>query len=203
MPRLTRKDMQQQTRQRLLVAAQEEIVRKGIGDVSIRDIAEAAGYSLGAIYSNFESKEAILKELAEVHMREEIRVFREIMAGSGQGEKEDVLNNISTWLKELQINKSLSALSLELQLYANRTPSFREKFDKEKAKRTQEFAEGLKTLFALHGLKPKIDFLQMAIVFAALWAGFSIQGTMPGAKPVDQVILDFLKALMDSAVPVE
>jgi AcrR family transcriptional regulator len=195
--------MQQQTRQRLLVAAQEEIVRKGIGDVSIRDIAEAAGYSLGALYSNFESKEAMLEELVEVHMREEIRVFREIMAGSGQGKKEDVLNNISTWLKELQINKSLSALAVELQLYANRTPSFRKKFDKEKAKRTQEFAEGLKTLFALHGLKPKIDFLQMAIGFAALWGGFSIQGTVPGAKPVDQVILDFLKALMDSAVPVK
>jgi len=201
-PRLTRKDMQQQTRQRLLAAAQEEIASKGIGEASIRDIAEAAGYSLGAFYSNFESKEAILEELVEVHMREEIQMFREITAGSSKKEG-DILNKISGWLKKLQKNKSLSALAFELQLYANRNPSFRKKFDTAKIKRLQELSEGLKTLFALHGLKPKVDFLQIAIGFAALWNGFSIQGTVHGAKPVDQVILVFLKALLDSAIPVK
>jgi len=199
MPRLTRKDMQQQTRERLLASAQDQIVRKGIADASIRDIAEAAGYSLGAFYSNFESKEALLHELVEVHMREEIRVFKEITAEGGKGKKEEIWDKISSWLKKLQKNKSLSALTFELQMYANRNSSFRKKFDAAKTKRMQELAEGLKTLFAFHGLEPKIDFFQMAIGFAALWDGFSIQGTVPGAKSVDQVILVFLKALLDNA----
>jgi AcrR family transcriptional regulator len=193
--------MQQQTRERLLAVAQDQIVRKGIADASIRDITEAAGYSLGAFYSNFESKEALLHELVDIHMREEIRVFRKITAETGKGKKGQVWDKISAWLKKLQKNKSLSALTFELQMYANRNPSFRKNFDNAKAKRMQELAEGLKTLFAFRGLEPKIDFFQMAIGFAALWDGFSIQGTMPGAKPADQVILVFLKALLDSAIP--
>jgi len=206
MPRMNRKDMQQQTRQRLLSAAQQEIVRKGIGEASIRDIAEAAGYSLGAFYSNFDSKEAMLEEMVDLHMCEEIRIFREIFAetkDTGKGKKEEALDKISTWLKKLQKNKGLSDLTFELQMYANRNASFRKKFDFAKAKRLKEFSEGLKILFTLHGLKPNIDFLQMAIGFAALWNGFAIQGTVPGAKAADQVIFVFLKALLDSATPVK
>ncbi len=203
MPRLNRKAAQQQTRERLLAAAQEEIVRQGITDASIRDIAEKAGYSLGAFYSNFASKEMMLLELVELHMRDEIQVLRKITAETEKGKKEEVLDKISSWLKKLQKNKNLSALAFELQMYANRNPAFRKRFDSAKAKRLKELAEGLKTLFDLHGLEPKIDFFQMALGFAALWNGFSMQGTVPGAKNADQVTLVFLKALLESATPVK
>ena len=203
MPRLNRRDMQHQTRERLLAAAQEEIVRQGITDASVRDIAEKAGYSLGAFYSNFASKEMMLLELVERHMREEIQVLRKITAETGEGKKEEVLDKIASWLKKLQKNKKLSGLAFELQMYANRNPAFRKKFDSAKAKRLRELAEGLKTLFDLHGLEPKIDFFQMAIGFAALWNGFSMQGNVPGAKNADQVTLVFLKALLESAKPVK
>ncbi|MBV8548479.1 MAG: TetR family transcriptional regulator, partial [Alphaproteobacteria bacterium] len=55
MPILTREDLQKQTRKRLLLAAQKEIVKKGVSEASIRDIAKAAGYTMGAFYSNFAS----------------------------------------------------------------------------------------------------------------------------------------------------
>ena len=93
MPRLTRKDMQQQTRARLLTAAEEEIVRKGIKDASIWDIAEKAEYSLGAFYSNFASKEMMLCELVELHMREEIQVFRKITAETGREKRRSLGQN--------------------------------------------------------------------------------------------------------------
>lgn len=202
MARLNRKDMQQQTRQRLLAAAQEEIVRKGLGKASVRDIAEAAGYSLGAFYSNFKSKEAMLEELVDVHMREEIRIFREITSATGDEKKEDVLSKVSLWLKKLQINKKSSALTFELQMHANRNALFRKKFDNAKVQRLQELADGLRSLFLLNGLKPKMDFGQMALGFAAIWNGFSLQGNGLSAKPIEQVILFFLRALLDSSEPV-
>ncbi len=203
MPRLTRKDMQQQTRERLLAAAQEVIARRGIADASIRDIAETAGYSLGAFYSNFNSKEMMLSELLEVHMCKEIGVFKGILAETETGRKEELLDKISAWLKQLQQNQSLSALDFELEMYAKRTPSFREKFDAAKLQRLQELADCLRALFAYHGLEPKIDFLQMAIGFAALWNGFFFLGTVPGVKSIDEVIFVFLQALLDSATPVK
>jgi len=46
--RLTREDSQEQTRQRLLDAAQKLFARKGLDRSSVEDIAAAAGYTRGA-----------------------------------------------------------------------------------------------------------------------------------------------------------
>jgi AcrR family transcriptional regulator len=63
--RLTREESRAQTRDRLLDATYEIVVRNGIEEASIEDIAEAAGFSRGAFYSNFESKEELLCALLE------------------------------------------------------------------------------------------------------------------------------------------
>ncbi|MDE1148173.1 MAG: helix-turn-helix domain containing protein [Azospirillaceae bacterium] len=59
MARLKRTESQAQTRERLLAAARELFRRDGYAATSVDRIAEAAGYSKGAVYSNFDSKEAI------------------------------------------------------------------------------------------------------------------------------------------------
>lgn len=203
MSRLSRKHMQQQTRTRLLSAAQEVIARKGMAEASIRDIAETAGYSLGAFYSNFESKEKMLEELVEVHMYEEISFFKQIIGETVSGRNLELQDKISAWLKHLQSNQQLCALAFEFEMYAKRTPSFKEKLEISKVKRLQEFADALQTLFAYHNRKPKLDYVQIATGFAALWNGFYLTGTVPGGKSVDEVILVFLQALLDSATRVD
>ncbi len=57
--RLTRTQQQAVTRERLLAAAEQVFARHGYGGASIDLITSEAGYSKGAIYSNFESKEAV------------------------------------------------------------------------------------------------------------------------------------------------
>jgi AcrR family transcriptional regulator len=57
--RLTRAEQQALTRERLLAAAERVLARHGYGGASIDLITAEAGYSKGAIYSNFESKEAV------------------------------------------------------------------------------------------------------------------------------------------------
>src|SRR6201985_2583546 len=61
--RLTREDSRDQTTQRLLEAAQRLIAKKGLSAASVEDIAEAAGYTRGAFYSNFGSKSDLFIEL--------------------------------------------------------------------------------------------------------------------------------------------
>src|SRR5580700_9892302 len=61
--RLTREDSRDQTTQRLLDAAQKLIAKKGLSATSVEDIAEAAGYTRGAFYSNFSSKGDLFIEL--------------------------------------------------------------------------------------------------------------------------------------------
>jgi TetR/AcrR family transcriptional regulator, transcriptional repressor of aconitase len=72
MPRLTRSQSQAQTRERLIAAARALFSREGFAATSVDRIAEAAGYSKGAVYSNFGGKEdiflAALKAEGAEHM---------------------------------------------------------------------------------------------------------------------------------------
>ncbi len=61
--RLSRDDSREQTTQRLLDAAQKLIARKGLEAASEENIAAAAGYTRGAFYSNFSSKDDLFIEL--------------------------------------------------------------------------------------------------------------------------------------------
>ena len=61
--RLTREQSRDQTRQRLLDAAQAVFTKKGFGASSVEDVAADAGYTRGAFYSNFSSKAELLLEV--------------------------------------------------------------------------------------------------------------------------------------------
>lgn len=63
-----------ETRARLLAAALEVFAREGIAGASIEMIADAAGFSRGAFYSNFSSKEELFLELAKQQIEERIDV---------------------------------------------------------------------------------------------------------------------------------
>jgi len=61
--RLSRQEGRELTSQRLVEAAQRLIARRGLEAASVEDIAEAAGYSRGAFYSNFKSKDDLFYEV--------------------------------------------------------------------------------------------------------------------------------------------
>jgi AcrR family transcriptional regulator len=61
--RLTRAERQQQTRQALLDAAARVFVRRGLQASSVEEISAEAGYTRGAFYSNFSSKDELFVEL--------------------------------------------------------------------------------------------------------------------------------------------
>ena len=65
MARLTREQKQALTREKLLRSALEVLALDGYDGASVERIADEAGFSKGAFYSNFSSKEEILLELLE------------------------------------------------------------------------------------------------------------------------------------------
>src|SRR6266508_1469959 len=54
---LTRQESQARTRSRLVQSAEKVFLKRGYMAASIGQIARQAGYTTGAVYSNFESKE--------------------------------------------------------------------------------------------------------------------------------------------------
>src|SRR5437762_11255550 len=61
--RPTREERKAQTREELLEAAARVFARKGYRAASVDDVSAEAGYTKGAFYSNFESKEDIFATL--------------------------------------------------------------------------------------------------------------------------------------------
>src|SRR3954449_7373550 len=60
--RWTQERRRQHTRDLLLDAAEEVFARKGFQGASLEEIAETAGYTRGAIYKHFGSKEELFLE---------------------------------------------------------------------------------------------------------------------------------------------
>ena len=68
--RLTRRESQEQTRREILDAAAAEFAQRGFRVASLADIADRAGYTIGAVYSNFASKDALFHALMADRLRQ-------------------------------------------------------------------------------------------------------------------------------------
>jgi AcrR family transcriptional regulator len=83
--RLTRAEAKARTRQLLLEAAASVFASKGFAGASVEEIAEAAGFSIGAVYSNFGSKEELFLELSETYRSDLIAEAGALVREHGPG----------------------------------------------------------------------------------------------------------------------
>jgi AcrR family transcriptional regulator len=81
--RLTRRESQERTRQQLLDMAVEVFAEKGFARASVEEIAERAGYSKGAVYSNFASKEQLGLTVLDRRIDGQLRVLAELIPAQG------------------------------------------------------------------------------------------------------------------------
>jgi len=121
--RLTREQSRDQTRQRLLDAAQSIFLSKGFVAASVEDIAEQAGYTRGAFYSNFGSKSELFLQLLKRDHENVMADMRAIFeAGETRQQMEArVLDYYSTHYRE----NDCFLLWMEGKLQAARDPDFR------------------------------------------------------------------------------
>jgi AcrR family transcriptional regulator len=200
--RLTREESQAQTRERLLSAARDLFVRQGFGAASIRDIAEDAGYSQGAFYSNFETKEAVLLELLQRHMEGEAEQLSKVLALDG-APGADVLARLDRWAETLNTDADWSMLAIELQLHANRSPSFAKEYRAVLGAHQARLGALVAALFDRLGLAPPAAPDELAVAFMALAHGLAVQRIARGPDPAGKMIMVFLRALVSSAAPVK
>jgi len=199
MTRLSRQESQQLTRQRLIEAAEKEIIRLGIYEASIRQICETAGYSLGAFYSNFSNKDELLLEVVELHSKHEFGNLKDIVETSASLDEKIILKKIAEWLHKLQANKILFSLTLEFEVYAKRNSEFKDQYNENKKRWHLELAQALEALFSGQHMTPHIPPMQMAVGLFALWSGFAIEGSIPGVESAEKIIPIFLEAFLSSS----
>src|SRR5213592_3351898 len=124
--RLTRAQQREQTREALLDAAARVFVERGFLGSSVEAISTEAGFSRGAFYSNFASKEELFAELLQARV---YSVYRAMAEDSANVSERPTSRQIGEQLAAIQAHADgswLFRLCLELLAHAGRDDQFRE-----------------------------------------------------------------------------
>jgi len=196
--RLTRDESRAQTREHLIDAARHLFVTNGYGGASIRDIANNAGYSQGAFYSNFSSKEDVLLELLRRHMDAEAMQLTTLMGDNAQL-PEQMLARLEAWASTLNHDADWCMLSIELQLHARRSLSFATEYQKVWDRHQSEIGGVIDLLFEKLGRSTPAEPHELAAAFMALSHGLALQKTADRQELTGRLIMVFLRGLIASS----
>ena len=108
------------TRKRLLAAAEKTFARDGFEAARLEDIASLAGYTRGAFYANFKSKEDIFFALLEQWVARRIAEVNAVLAREDSPAKR--LRALREHYAQIAKDRRLALLSLEFKLFAIRHP---------------------------------------------------------------------------------
>ena len=79
---LTRREKQLHTRKCLLEAATRVFSKKGLEGTSVDQVAQTAGYTKGAFYANFKSKEELFLVMLDEHFSRELERLESALTGT-------------------------------------------------------------------------------------------------------------------------
>lgn len=206
-PRLSREDSRARTRALLLRSARTVFSKRGYVGASIDEIAEAAGFSKGAFYSNFSTKDEIFLELLAAHMHDEAQVLGDLLgrAQSAQGVSE-LLREIGDLYRLFETDVDWGLLVLEFNLHAGRDAIFFETFSNRFVDHREKMAALVEGLFKLAGAKMPCSSLDLAIALIAISYGIPVQRlAFPASIPrgalgntIEMLLGSLLKAGMET-----
>lgn len=123
MPRLTRAESQARTREQLVETAKLLFLRDGYSVTSLEKVADEAGFSKGAVYSNFRSKDELcLAVLDRIH-DEQVELVAGALAGA-EG-VDGLLAAFQAWAERSIGDEAWTALEVEFATNARRDPHVR------------------------------------------------------------------------------
>jgi AcrR family transcriptional regulator len=121
--RLTRAESQARTRTQLLRTARDLFLRDGYLATSLDKVADAAGFSKGAVYSNFRNKDELcLAVLDEIRAERAGEVTGLLQAPT----TEERLRRFEEWAERVIGDPQWTTLEFEFAVHARRDPHLRQ-----------------------------------------------------------------------------
>jgi AcrR family transcriptional regulator len=170
--RLSREEARARTRERLLDAAADVFKRLGFAGASLDAVAEAAGYTKGAVYSNFATKADLFVALLERVCQAEAAVQAEAFARQSFGEWVDDLDKL--FARQVTDDPQWIVLQMEFWLAAVRDPEIREKLLAASAGSSEQTGEAIDRELARAGASSSFTGQELGILMNALATGFAI-----------------------------
>ncbi|WP_322008164.1 TetR/AcrR family transcriptional regulator [Paraburkholderia tropica] len=199
-PRRSREESRLQTRAHLLAAAKRLFVEKGFGATSLRDIAAEAGYTQGAFYSNFASKEALFVELMRERSKAQVTHIARAL-GDPSASAEQILNALEIWAQTLDAEPEWSVLGVEFKLQGRRNPLFATASEALLNAHRDGLAYCITQIFARLEKVPPESPAVLAAAFMGLSQGLALQRPLLSEAPIGHMIMVFLRSLLAAAPP--
>jgi AcrR family transcriptional regulator len=191
---LTPERRRQQTRDYLLRAAEQVFARRGFHGATLDEVAALAGFTKGAVYSNFKNKDDLFIALLESRYEENMEGLRAIL-DSSQGAPEAHLADFAAFVRdEYEIEgDTWVPLDLEFTLYAMRNPDARKKLAAFRRRDLESVARIIAAERERQGIKGAESPDHAARIVVALMRGIGL------LRMIDPEMVDesFLEDLMD------
>ncbi|MBP2320175.1 AcrR family transcriptional regulator [Kibdelosporangium banguiense] len=189
MPRLTRAESQARTRDLLIATARTLFLRDGYHGTSLEKVADAAGFSKGAVYSNFRNKDELcLAVLDAIHADELNAALAEV---SRARTFDEGVAGFQRWAERMIGDEGWTTLEVEFAIQARRDPDLRE----ELAARDQIIRGTIASVLATKlDANAAMDAEDMATALLSLGIGLGMQRVIDPSIPVN-VLIKTLRAL--------
>ena len=196
--RLTREESRAQTRAMLIAEGRKHFLRYGLGGAVAEKIAEDAGYSRGALYSNFDGKEELF--LAVIHEEQTFRLnfFRSLLKEEPSGKKR--LKKMRDAIADLLTDHDWIVLRAEFELGALRSERIRQSFVEGHRQQIRDGGELVRDLMrspeVTSSLKPD-DFITVIINLAH---GLAVTQRILGAELSQNSTRRLVQSLFDQLI---
>lgn len=173
------------TRQKLLDAAAQVFAEEGLDAASVEAICERAGFTRGAFYSNFETKDELFLELAGRVARERVDSVRERVAilereGGLHDVATDALAIVEQVLDVSGDDRLAILLMSEIRIHALRDPRLGAAYLAQDAEMRASVAQIITDIGQAKTLRFRMPADDVARLMLTVWESESVRATMAG-----------------------
>jgi AcrR family transcriptional regulator len=195
MSRLSRKEKQAQTRSCLMRSAAKLFAQRGFRDASIDDVAEDAGFTKGAFYANFASKEDLFLAMLDEHFARRVQEIERLVAADGT-DAEKAMQAGADFNRMLSSDPEWQRLLFEFTAYAVRNDEFRAELVARSQALRARLSAALATRAEQLGIESTIPVDELALMIGAMARGVAAERLLEGDQVPDELFGTMLVVLM-------
>jgi AcrR family transcriptional regulator len=174
--RLSREEKKARTRAQLIEAAATVFARHGYVAASLDEVAEEAGLTKGAVYSNFDSKEDLFQAVIDDRLNEPMRHGAEAIIDSTMGTSEEhAMAGARVFVDTVEQQREVFLLALEFNIHVARHPELAPTFAARNREQLERVADLIRQQTGNSGDTLPLPADQMAIAVEALSQGIALQ----------------------------
>ncbi len=172
--RISRSERKAQTRTELVAAARRVFMQRGFHGASLDDIADAAGYTKGAVYSNFAGKDDLYLALLDAHYEARVAAYADMLLD--EGTFEEATRAVGRFMVDSDVRDPdwLPTLA-EFVAHAARDESLRQAYVRIRERFLVAIADVIEALCEKHGLTLLVPPLEAARASSLLARGYSAE----------------------------